>query len=154
MSVYYDILDALASGISLLNLDGFPTVVIRKKPHVTRELDGALIESGIIVVSPSAEIIAEEYTENTINIDYPVHVTFVQGGNGIVGINPTSTLLAARQAVRRKFHKASPLPSVTSGNVFDSRCFMSRAFDPYLFPANYDASQLTFIFKSTEVRSE
>ncbi len=149
MSVYRDILAAVKSGIDSLSLDGFSKVAIRKRPHIVRTdfEDG----SGLIIVSPSAEIVAEEYTENTENIDYPVHVTFVQAGDGIVNVDATNQLLDAREDVRRKFH-ITTLAGVSS--VIDVRVFLSRAFDPFLFGVNYDAGQLTMIFKSEEVRSQ
>lgn len=149
MSVYRDILAAVKTGIDGLTLTGFSKTEIRKRPHIARTdlSDG----EGLIIVSPSAEIIAEEYTENVENIDYPVHVTFVQAGDGVVNVQATNDLLDAREAVRRHFHITS-LTGVAS--VIDVRVFLSRAFDPFLFGVNYDASQLTLIFKSTEVRSQ
>jgi hypothetical protein len=149
MSVYRDILAAVKTIIQALSLSGFDdNVVIRKKPHITKH-DGITDTQGIIVISPSAEIIAEEYTENLENINYPVHITFAQGGNGVLNVQATEQLLDARESVRRALHKPS-LSGVSS--VIDTQVFMSRAFNPGLFGVNYDASQLTVIFKSTEAR--
>jgi hypothetical protein len=149
MSVYRDILAAVQNGVDGLALDGFSKTAIRKRPHIVRtDFDDG---SGIVIISPSAEIVAEEYTENTENIDYPVHVTFAQAGDGVVDVSATNSLLDAREAVRLKFHKTT-LTGVSS--VIDVRVFLSRLFDPFMFGTNIDASQLTLIFKSTEPRSQ
>lgn len=152
-SVYGEILGFVKSAIETLTLDGFDQIVIRKRPEKS-STDQLQNDHGLIIISPGAEWIAEEYTENTQNVVYPVFVTFVQAGDGRLNVQATNDLLAARQAVRMKLHKPAPFPTYVGATyyVFDTTVNLTPAFNMLLFPANYDASQIVFFFKSTESR--
>lgn len=146
MSLYYDILGEVKAEIESLYLTDLPAVVVRKRPHIKRTDTMPLI-----IVSPGFEQFTEEYTENLINTEYPVLITIVQTGDHLLE-TAVAQMLDYRTQIRKHFHKQDPLPTVEE--VFDARPIMNRAFDPQLFGANYDASQVIFFFKATEPRDD
>lgn len=153
MSVYRDILTNVKAVIDGLTLSGFDSVVIRKRPEKSSS-DALTGDAGIIIVSPGAEWIADEYTENTQNVVYPVFVTFVQGGDGRLNVQATNNLLDARETVRQALHKPTPFTALhPTYEIIDTTVNLTPAFNMLLFPSNFDASQIAFFFKSTEARS-
>lgn len=155
MSVYRDILGGVKDVIDGLTLSGFTSVAIRKRPEKS-STDNLREDEGLIIVSPGAEWIAEEYTENTQNVVYPVFVTFVQAGDGRLNVQSTNDLLDAREAVRKALHKPQPFEDLMPSyevDIPDVTVNLTPAFNMLLFPKNFDASQIVFFFKSTETRA-
>lgn len=146
MSLYYDILTEVKAEIESLYLTGLPAVEVRKRPHIKRTDTMPLV-----IVSPGFEQFTEEYTENLINTEYPVLITIVQTGDHLLE-TAVAQMLDYRTQIRKHFHKAVPFTNVQE--VIDSRVMMNKAFDPQLFGANYDASQVIFFFKATEPRDD
>jgi hypothetical protein len=147
-SVYSALIQAIQSTIQGLSLPNIQAVHLRKHPLISR--DDALPE---IIVSPEAEkeYLVDAGATPAVYLDYPVRVRFAFAGNQLLEDANLLALLDYREAVRHALHVTS-ISGVSQ--IFDCNLEFDPPFNPTLYQREYDVSDLRFIYRSGEGRTQ